>query len=110
MPCGLDFIVQNTRRLVESEGEGEDNALVSVNVHNAFNRFWRQRMINLLQTKVPSLCRFLNMVYALQMPSLILPAASTQDIPSQEWMQQADPASMLMFSLVVHPLAKEIAE
>lgn len=44
------------------------------------------------------------------MPSLILLAVSTQDIPSQEKMQQGDPASMSKFSLELHPTATEIAE
>lgn len=110
MPCGLGSILYEVRRLVQSKGEDENYALVSVHARNLFNCFSGQRMIDLLLAKLLSLCRFLNMVYACQMPSLTLSVASTQDIPSQGGMQQGDPASILVFSLVAHPLATEIAE
>lgn len=105
--CVLDSIVHEVWRLVESKGEDEDYALASVDPQNAFNRFSRLRMIDLLLSKVPSLCRFLNIVYARQMPSLILAVASTPNIPSHDRMQLGDPASMLMFCLVVHPFAAQ---
>eukprot|EP00177_Eucheuma_denticulatum_P002048 GFKZ01003666.1.p1 GENE.GFKZ01003666.1~~GFKZ01003666.1.p1 ORF type:complete len:116 (+),score=5.32 GFKZ01003666.1:372-719(+) len=67
-------------------------------------------MVDLLPSAVPSLFRFLIMVYARRMPLLILLAWSAQGMPYQDVMQQGHQASMLMFSLVVHPPGRAIVE
>lgn len=110
MLCVLDSVVHEIRRLVDSKGADKDYTLVYVDAHNTFNRLSRRRMTDLLPTQVLSSSRFLNMVYAHHMPSVIPQAASKQEILSQERMQLRDLGTMLMFSLVVHPLATEIAE
>lgn len=73
---GTDSVVLKVGKLVDSRGEDEDYALVSVDVCNVFYRMSRQRRVDFLITKWPRLCRFLNKLFARQMSSLILHAAS----------------------------------
>ncbi len=104
----MNAVVHEARHVLEDLGTNADYALLSVDVRNAFNLFSRQRSFDFLAKKVPSLCRFLNVFYTKRTPSLLIAAANVPDIPSQTGAQRGDPASIRVFSLVPHPLAKEI--
>lgn len=85
-----------------------DYFLLSNDSHKEFNQFPYQRMTYMPLYKVPSLCFFLNMVYARRKPMLILPSGPASDISSEDGIRQGDPASMLIFSIFLHPLSREI--
>eukprot|EP00177_Eucheuma_denticulatum_P004603 GFKZ01008378.1.p2 GENE.GFKZ01008378.1~~GFKZ01008378.1.p2 ORF type:complete len:209 (-),score=7.37 GFKZ01008378.1:235-861(-) len=85
VPCGLDSIVREFRRIVDLNAHDDLYSLVSVDEQNALNTFSRQRMIDMLLTRAPMLCRFLDLAYKRTTIALILPAADSED-PSQKGM------------------------
>ncbi len=46
--CGLDSVVHDVRFVTNSNRRDRDFALISLHVHNTFNRFSRQRMLDVL--------------------------------------------------------------
>ena len=105
---GIDSVVHETRRAVDEHKCDAGRLLLKLDARNAFNEFSRQAMLDLLPSRAPSLARFINMVYGRATPALILPSPDVADIASLQGAQQGDPAAMLLFSLVIHPLARAV--
>lgn len=104
----IDFIVHETRRFLEERKSDPDMCILQVDMTNAFNRFSRQRLLNMLPKKAPSLARFLNMLYGQDVPKLIFPPPGVADMESLEGAEQGDPAATLAYSLVHRAIATEI--
>lgn len=109
VPNGMDAIVHDARMLLRRHGRDPHYVMVSIDASNAFNRFSRQKVLDQLPTRAPSLSRFLDMVYARTTSPLILPSSPPTMLVSREGSQQGDPASMLLFSLALQPLARRIS-
>ena len=94
------------RDIMRRRGRDTNLVMVSIDASNAFNRFSRQQMLNLLPTRCPSLARFINMMYGHEPPALMY---GHYRLSSREGAQQGDPASMLLFSLVIQPILRALS-
>lgn len=108
--AGIDGLVNDTRMLCKRFERRDDFVLISVDAKNAFNTISRQKMLDILPDKAPSLARFINMVYGKCKAPLLLPFTSAARLYSCEGTQQGDPASMLLFSLVLQPVINTISQ
>ena len=104
-PCGIDAMVHRAREVVRVFGQKEDFVHVSIDAQNAFNMVERQRMLEAVQSHAPSISRWTYYIYATANPVLV---AKGGHIASQKGRQQGDPCSMLLFSLMIHDLVREI--
>lgn len=105
VPSGGEAIVHRVRELMDEFGGNNDYVAVSVDAANALNDYSRQQMLNLLVDWVPSLARFINLLYGGEAPYLVF---GDQFLRSREGSQKGDPASMLLFCLVIQPMICKI--
>ena len=108
--AGLDAIMHDTRMITDRNACKTDFVIVSIDASNVFIWCSRQRFLDALPQFAPSLARFCNQIYAGSAPPLIIPASPPQVIQSREATQQGDPPSMLLFSLAVRELLRELGE
>lgn len=87
VPSGMDAIVHDCRMLMKHYGRHATYIMVSVDARNAFNTFSRQEMLAGLPTQTRSLARFLNLIYGLTKPDLVLFSAARFLLSSQEGTQ-----------------------
>ena len=110
IPAGMDAMIHDVRMINDRFKKNTDYAVVSVDASNAFNRCSRQRFLEALPDRAPSLARFCNLIYASVAPPLVIPSSPPEIIKSFEGTQQGDPPSMLLFSLATHELFRKIEE
>ena len=104
---GGEAMFHAVRELMDERGDDSNLVLVSIDASNAFNRFSRQKMLDLVVDRCPALARFVNMIYGGDPPALMY---GCHRLDSREGAQQGDPAAMLLFSLVIQPILKALSE
>ena len=110
---GTDMIVHEVRKCI-SEAEGDDSpfAIVQVDATNAFNAVSRAVLIDRLREVSPGLTRYVAALFR-RPPRLRASNPQTGEIEffisSEEGVQQGDPLSMLLFSIIIHPVLRKIA-
>jgi hypothetical protein len=103
---GADALVHETREFIDKYAEYDDYVLASIDARNAFNVFSRQKMLHAACGHAPNLVRWINLIYGKQQPPRVL---RDYKFRSQKGAQQGDPAAMLLFSLVIQPLLRQIS-
>lgn len=106
----MDAIVHDACMLTGLHGTDQNYIMVLIDAKNAFNRCSRRRMLDALSTRMPSLSRFIDAMYARTTPQLVVPSDDPVIIQGFEGTQQGDPASMLLFSITIQPLLRWIAQ
>ena len=104
--AGGEAMFHSVRELMDARGNDSNLVLVSIDASNAFNRFSRQKMLDLIVERCPALARFVNMIYGGEPPALMY---GSHHLDSREGAQQGDPAAMLLFSLVIQPILKRLS-
>lgn len=84
------------RELMQEFGYSDDYVGVNFDAANACNGYSRQQMLNLLVERVPSLDRFINLLYGGEAPYL---AFGEDLLHSREGTQQGDPVRPCFFSV-----------
>ena len=103
---GGEAMFHAARKWMRRRGSEDNLVLVSIDASNAFNRFSRQKMLDLLPQHCPMLARFINMIYGGEPPPLMY---GPFRLASLEGAQQGDPAAMLLFGLVIQPMLKKMS-
>ena len=110
IPAGMVAIVHDARMITNRYNQRADYVLVSVDASKAFNRCSRQCFLDALPDRAPTFARFRNRLYASSAPPLFIPASPSKILLSSEGAQQGDPPSMLLFSLSVRKLFRQLEE
>lgn len=93
------------RAFTTRNADDDDFIGIRIDARNAFNLFYRQQMLDAARVHPPYLACFVNMVYAMQAPPLLL---GYHRISSEEGARHGDPATMVLFSLFIQPFIRQI--
>ena len=94
---GVEAAVHAARSYVE--GLSPSNAVVKLDIKNAFNSVRRDKMLEAVKTHAPQLLPFVHCNYSCESSLLF----GGNVISSAEGVQQGDPLGPLLFCLTVHP-------
>lgn len=104
----LDVIINDTKTITSKNVIHKDFVVVSIDASNAYNRCSRQLFLKTLPQRAPILARFCNLIYANTSHPLIIPTYPPHIILSRDGAQNGDPPSMLLLSISVHELLREL--
>jgi hypothetical protein len=97
---GLDAAVHALRHVHDNPGNG-DVSLLQVDLSNAFNNIYREKMLEEIERVTPAASRFAHLAYG-QHSNLYIDGAGT--IPSACGVQQGDPMAPAFFALGLQPV------
>ena len=104
-PAGAEKLVHGLGCCISEHWEDDDFVACKIHLRNAFNEVSRHALLEECATHFPELFRWVFWCYG-QHPTLW---HSMSTLGSKQGVQQGDPLSPFVFSLVLHKLVQSIA-